>query len=325
MSFGVMFEYADGVDELGLVDPLAELPQRDLSFPGRADHERYAWLSNISNLFAENPELAMENAMHNFGDMVGSPETDVMYWQPQTTEFTCAVQAQRGIIEMFTGEDISEAELVYEATSFGWLNDGGMSPTDVGKLLELHGVSCHTRFNANIEELMAELASGHKVIIGVDGGELWGEDGPLEDFFQESADHAVWVTGVDRENGLVTINDSGDPNGAGKVYDLRLFVDAWADSNFNYIATDEAPPDFSNEIAGFNNDLSIFEELVAWIADCVGGAWDSLDLGVATTGIINRSPMVSGIAGILTETFSLGNSVMDLTDDADINMVFRLL
>lgn len=179
------------------------------------------------------------------GPVIGTPELDAHYWQPQTTAFTCAVQAQRGIIEAFTGQPISEAQLVYDATAHGWLTNRGMSPHDVGNLLELYGIPCHVRTGATIGELMAELAQGHKVIVGVDAGEMWRQDHPLEDFFQQSADHAIWVTGIDFSDPAhpkVIINDSGDPTGAGKAYDLALFKDAWRDSGFFYVATDHAPP-----------------------------------------------------------------------------------
>lgn len=180
--------------------------------------------------------------------LVGTPDHDAQYWQPQSTAFTCAVQAQRGIIEEFTGQSVSEAQLVYDATVNGWLTDGGMSPHDVGNLLELYGIPCHTRTGATVEELMAELAQGHKVIVGVDSGEVWQNDFPLEDFFSQSADHAIWVTGVDMSdpaNPKVIVNDSGDPSGAGKAYDLALFKDAWQDSGFFYVATDNASSDMA--------------------------------------------------------------------------------
>jgi hypothetical protein len=60
-----------------------------------------------------------------FDTAVGTPEQDAQFWQMQTTPFTCAVMAQCGIIGAFTGEPVSEAQLVYEATINGWLTDGG--------------------------------------------------------------------------------------------------------------------------------------------------------------------------------------------------------
>lgn len=186
-----------------------------------------------------------EPSSTTFETIIGTPQEDACLWQQQTTPFTCAVVAQRGIIEAFTGETLSEAQLVYEATANGWLTDGGMSPLDASQLLELHGISCHIQTGATVEQLLAELTQGHKVIAGVDAGELWRQDSPLEDSFCQVTDHAIWVTGVDMSNPThpqIFVNDSGDPAGAGKAYDLTNFVDAWQDSGFFYVATDHAPP-----------------------------------------------------------------------------------
>jgi hypothetical protein len=100
---------------------------------------------------------------------------------------------------------------------------------------------------ATVEDLISELSQGHKVLVDVDFGELLDQDYPLEDFFQQSADRAIWVTGIDTgdpDHPKVIINDSGDPHGAGKEYDLTNFVNAWKDSGFSYVATDNAPAGF---------------------------------------------------------------------------------
>ncbi|MGQ0594132.1 MAG: hypothetical protein ACT4QB_16240 [Gammaproteobacteria bacterium] len=59
------------------------------------------------------------------GPVCGTPTEDTPFWKPQTTAFTCAVMAQRGIIAAFTGNDLSEAQLVYDATVNGWLTERG--------------------------------------------------------------------------------------------------------------------------------------------------------------------------------------------------------
>jgi hypothetical protein len=198
-------------------------------------------------------------------NIVGTPGLDATFWQPQTTGFTCAVMAQCGIIRAFTGEDVSEAELVYEATVNGWLTDQGMSPADVGHLLETHGVPVHQQQAATIEQLIEELAQGHKVIVGVDSGELWNQDTMLEDFFNQAADHAIWVSGVDLNDPnhpLVYVNDSGDPTGAAKAYELPAFMDAWQDSGFFYVATDHAPADLHQMASSYDLATGVFPGLV---------------------------------------------------------------
>lgn len=182
--------------------------------------------------------------------IVGTPEEDVDDWSFQQTAFTCAVVCQKMILHGF-GIDVSEAQLVYEATSNGWLTAGGTSPSDVGQLLELHGVACHTHQGADVEALIAELAHGHKVVVGVDSGEYSGQDWFFEDLINPNgADHAVVVTGLDMHDPnhpMVYLNDPGHPDGAGVAYPLDRFLDAWADSGNMYVATDAAPFDLASD------------------------------------------------------------------------------
>ena len=204
--------------------------------------------------------------------VVGAPEADASYWVLQTTPFTCAVVSQQMILSQF-GFQVSEAQLVYDATSHGWLHSGGTSPDDVGRLLEAYGVSCHSRQGADVESLLAELSRGHKVIAAVDCGELSKQDWFFEDWLVPGgADHAVVVTGIDMRNPnhpLVVLNDPGDAHGAGRVYPLDEFLDAWADSGQMYVATDHAPPDLpSHTVFGphFDDDAGLYMDLGYWTA-----------------------------------------------------------
>lgn len=211
-------------------------------------------------------------ASTNHGGIVGTPDHDAADWVFQTTPITCAVVSQQMILKEF-GVDVSEAQLVYDAMSHGWLHADGTSPNDVGRLLEYYGVHCHARQGADIEFLLAELAQGHKVIAGVDGGELWKQDWFFEDWFiPNGADHAVVVTGLDMRDPnhpMVILNDPGHPNGAGAAYPLDEFLNAWADSGQMFVATDFAPSDLaSHSIFGpnFNPDTGFYMDIAFWTA-----------------------------------------------------------
>jgi hypothetical protein len=206
------------------------------------------------------------------GDIVGTPELDSHFHHHQTTDFTCGVVAQQGIINEFTGQDLSEADLVYEATANGWLTDHGTTPEDVGRLLEAHGVACHSMDHAHMSDIASELSVGHKVIVGVNSDELWNSQHPLHDFTTQAANHAIWVTGVDTtdpKHPTVIVNDSGDPDGRGHEYDLRSFVEAWQASGFSYTATDHAPPGLGARSEGFDEHAGIFTGMADFLSDCV--------------------------------------------------------
>ena len=177
-------------------------------------------------------------------EVIGPPIPD----HDQTTEYTCAVVAQQMVLESF-GITVSETDLAVTAVEHGWLSSaGGTSIEDMGKLLEHYGIETHTVTGAGVADLLYELTQGHAVIVPVDSGELWGEDGPLTEFMPgDGPDHAVVVQGIDMSdptNPQVVINDPGDGSGGvGCLYPLKEFLAAWDDSGGHYVATDIGPAD----------------------------------------------------------------------------------
>lgn len=213
------------------------------------------------------PNINFDQGSH----VIVAPEHVVDDWHIQGTDFTCAVVSQEMILKQF-GVNVSEAQLVYEATSHGWLTSAGTMPTDMANLLELHGVHAHVCPNGSVESLAAELARGHGVIVSVDGGELWNQDYPLEDlFFRNGADHAIVVKGLDLtdpQHPKVVVNDPGDPSGAGRAYPLDHFLNAWADSGNYFVATDHAPAHLaSHSLFGFhfNPASGAYMDLTFWL------------------------------------------------------------
>jgi hypothetical protein len=190
---------------------------------------------------------------------VGTPADDTKDWVHQTTDFTCAVVSQEMILHEF-GIDVSEATLVHEADSHGLLSDHGTNPEDLGKLLDIHGISNHMNPHGSVADLTNELAQGHKVIVGIFADELWQQD-PVQTGIREflgldGANHAIVLTGLDMSDPShpqVIVNDPGDPHGAGKAYPLNQFLEAWHGSQNMYVATDSAPPHLGiNALFGAN-------------------------------------------------------------------------
>lgn len=170
----------------------------------------------------------------------GTPVEDSLVWHQQTTPFTCGIVSSEMIMRLF-GLDISEAHLVYEATSQGLLTDNGMTLDGIHRLLENHGIQSQVADGAGITDLVEELKHGHKIVVALDSGEIWNEDPFWEDFIGERADHAVVVTGVDLDERTAILNDPGHPEGKAMTISLDKFMDAWNDSNNGYIATDTTP------------------------------------------------------------------------------------
>ena len=207
------------------------------------------------------------------GDVTGDVVSIVDVWDgAQSYPTSCAIRCQEMIIELYTGEEIDEHVLVQEAYDRGWWKPGeGTSVTDIGNLLELNGIEVNRFENSNIFHLADQLAQGHKVIIGVDSGELWDQLPFLEDiqdaFFFESADHAVIVSGIDTTdpgNPQVIISDPGTGEAA-VSYPLDQFIDAWKDSDFFMIATTEPPAvEYAPELV--NLDIDFFQDTLFRVA-----------------------------------------------------------
>lgn len=184
---------------------------------------------------------------------VGTPQGDG--FTHQTTAFTCAVVSQKMILDQFhlinsqTGEPISEAQLVYDATVNGWLTDHGTSLADLSKLLEYYGVSAHE--GHDWKHLVHDLASGHQVVIAVNADALWNDHHPLSELrhlFDGAPNHAIVLKGLrvdDHGHVVVVVNDPGKASGAGDEYTLEHFQSALDSSSFHYVATDNAPEGWS--------------------------------------------------------------------------------
>ena len=152
---------------------------------------------------------------------------------------TCAVKSQQIVMKTF-GMNIPEDVLALESEIKNYYHPGyGSDPEQVGKLLNDHGIPTHTQINANVYDLVNELAQGHKVIVGGDADELW-RPSFFNDLFGEEANHAIVVTGIDTtdpDNVKVIVTDPGTGDVA-KTYPLDQFLDSWHDSNCFYVATD---------------------------------------------------------------------------------------
>ena len=162
---------------------------------------------------------------------------------------TCAIKSQQIILNEF-GVPVTEDQCVQYSIEHGWYtNDGtGTNPYDVGKLLNDAGIPCTQTENANIYDLVNELQQGHKVIVGVDSGELW--DNSIWDWLKDlflggTPDHALIVAGIDMtdpNNPMVILTDPGTGQPA-QPYPLDQFMDAWNDSQCFMVSTDIATPD----------------------------------------------------------------------------------
>ena len=166
---------------------------------------------------------------------------------------TCAVRSQEIVLRDF-GIQIPQDELRDYAQAMGWYNEG-IPNHYMGNLLETCGVHVHKMWGAGINNLINELALGHRIIVSVDSNELmsqYGSDEWKKFQAEHGYNHALIVAGInvdkfDPHKLSVVLTDSRD----GSVYieyDFNHFYQAWQDSNFFMMATDEAAPYQYNEV-----------------------------------------------------------------------------
>jgi hypothetical protein len=192
---------------------------------------------------------------------IGTPQADIATWDGiQAHADSYGIRCQEFILEQFTGVELSQEALVQEAIDEGLYTPGeGTRPEDLGRLLELHGIGVHRYVEANQWQLAKELAEGHKVMVGIDAGELWGADSIIEVILEKlgfqlsEADHAVIVSGIDTsdpDNVKVLVSDPGTGEPVAS-YPIEQFIDAWKDSEFYMVATQDAAPAHLPEMANF--------------------------------------------------------------------------
>lgn len=167
--------------------------------------------------------------------LFGDPVHEAQYFHPQEDLNSCAIAAQRGVLQSILGENIPESELRSIAIENGWYDgECGTTGECVGRILEYYGVSVEQHYHSSLQDLATALSENEKVIVALDASEITpgaiSQNGPPLEL--PDAGHAVEVTGIcqdDQGTWKVVINDPGYRDGAGRVIDMDHFLNAWDD------------------------------------------------------------------------------------------------
>lgn len=240
---------------------------------------------------------------------------------------SCAIKSQQIILNEF-GIDVNEDQLVQFSYEQGWYHaDGtGTAAEDVGNLLETANIPVTRQDDANVFNLVSELSQGHKVIVGVDSEELWGNKfmAWMKDFFMgDTPDHALVVAGIDTSdpnNVMVIVDDPGSGE-YHKAYPLDQFMDAWSDAQCYMVSTDIPVPDHSAAMANFDYGQG-------HIAD-VGGMdyadfqiFNDISYGLPTYSMIDDG-YVSPTSSLMDAYFDVANNDLAFNDIFSDNYMFN--
>lgn len=264
MAAAGLAEWQGSLGPMAHITGLAKIGKKSLDDAVRKDGLPASSLAkeDHDNASEESPTMTSPSPIQpveHAPTQIGLPGADGRSsWVQQHYEDTSAIRCQELILRDF-GVNVSEDGLRREAAIYGWYEPGvGTSLYDIGNLLELHSVPVHRYEDATIFNLTSELAQGHKVIVGVDSGELWYRNALLDAIFDKlgfsGADHAVVVSGIDtsdRNHIKVIVSDPGTGEVAAS-YPLEQFVDAWQDSGFFMVATQNPAPHWVPEMANFD-------------------------------------------------------------------------
>ncbi len=163
----------------------------------------------------------------------GDPMAEIPYHQAQVGSNDCLPTSVAMVLSEITGAEVPQGDVVDLANELQLLGPTGMSIEGGVALLDHYGVDAQVE-TGSIDELRTMLDNGDQIIIGLDSDDLYGAgDQPFAD--DMVAGHAVVITGIDDEAGVVYINDPGFPDGAGVAISIDEFEDAWTDANHEMI------------------------------------------------------------------------------------------
>jgi Peptidase_C39 like family len=176
------------------------------------------------------PSAPDDDAIH------GNPMAEIPYHHAQAGDNDCLPTSVSMVLSEVTGSDVPASDVVDFANQLGVLGEKGMTMDDGLKLLDHYGVQAEVQ-TGSLDDLRTQLDHGAHVIIGLDSNDVYGAgDSPFADDLVTG--HAVVITGIDDDAGLVYINDPGFPDGAGVAIPIATFEDAWTDFDHSMIVAD---------------------------------------------------------------------------------------
>ncbi len=190
--------------------------------------------------------LGLSGVAH--AEMFGDPD-GMAGWTVRQSYNDCAIMAAADVIGQVTGNQPAEDDIVGFAKNTPSVStpgdmiydqegdSNGHTPgsifEDLPIVLAHYGVQGHFVDGASLNSLEQALGGGGAVIVNLNAETIWDVDGD-----RTVADHALVVTGVDTDAGVVHLNDSGTDDGADEQVSIGTFTAAWQTSGNEMVVTD---------------------------------------------------------------------------------------
>ena len=154
---------------------------------------------------------------------VDDDELPIMQMAAEGGRNLCDVQCEAYVLKRL-GVEAGFDELFEVAKDKHWIRRAGTPLYCIGNLLEFKGLKVTRKYDAQIEDIFDTLDKGNGVIAAVDCDKLYPERPDEED----AANHAIVVTGVNKDRGMISIFDP--ENITETDIKLPLFIAAWKES-----------------------------------------------------------------------------------------------
>lgn len=186
----------------------------------------------VPDAFLSDPSL---DAIH------GEPESSSDEWFLQMGDGYCMPASLTQVLSEATDIPLPDESLVLDRLAQLGAPDPTINglPIEMGEpLLESFGIPCHVEYDATLSDLQSYLDDGRSIILGVNADYIWeGANDPVENPMNQ-ANHALIITAIDEDRGVVVLSDPGTKDGNQETVQLSLFLDAWESGDNQLLVTD---------------------------------------------------------------------------------------
>ncbi|HTW08439.1 MAG TPA: hypothetical protein VME46_13060 [Acidimicrobiales bacterium] len=172
---------------------------------------------------------------------IGDPGEYQPYWFAQEQNGYCVPSSVTEVIEAQTGITLHSFNLVETEAHHLGLPSTGLTLPQAQELLRSFDIPSEvsqagTDAQSAVATLAHDLADGRSIILAVNASPIWYGS---ETAYNASGapDHALLVTGINAETGVVTLSDPGTPAGNEEQVPLTTFLEAWSASDYAMLVT----------------------------------------------------------------------------------------
>ncbi|MFF2028568.1 C39 family peptidase, partial [Streptomyces sp. NPDC058171] len=225
----MMSDHFDDTDAWNTDHEPADDPYLDTSVPG--GHDDPTDLGRPVDVPAD----------EELGRLHGAPHAATDDWFRQSGDGYCLPASLTEVLAQATGHRFPDESVVTaRLAELGMpASANGQPLVDGVTLLDSFGVEAQVQSGLTLTDLEIYLDHGRSLILSVDANDIWyGQEDPIGNPL-DKANHALLITGIDQENGVVILSDPGTPDGNAEVVPLAVFEEAWSDGGNQALITTE--------------------------------------------------------------------------------------